>query len=164
MTQSLAQRLSAAAHRDLPHANPLSTNQFDALAQAIAGRRPRQVLDIGCGWDSFAFALAEACDAGVLAIDINAAFLARGRALTADREMAGRIECRDAAAEALVDERFDAVVCIDASQAFGTPRQALERCAGLMHADGRLLFADLVCAAGPAPEFVEFLGTERSTF
>lgn len=164
MTQSLAQRISAAAHRDLPHANPLSATQFDALVQAIASERPRKVLDIGCGWGSFAFALAAACEADILAIDINEEFLARARTLQADRALVGRIEFRDVAAEALLDERFDAVVCIGASQAFGTPLEALRRCAALMNADGTLLFADMVWTAEPAPEFLEFLGTARSTF
>ena len=161
---SLAQRISAAAHRDLPHANPLSTAQFDALAQAIAAARPRRVLDIGGGWGSFAFALAGACDAEVLVIDINAEFLARGEALATERASMGRVTFREASADALRDERCDAVVCIGASQAFGTPREALARCATLMNADGTLLFADLVWTAEPPPEFLAVLGAERSTF
>ncbi len=164
MTLSLAQRISAAAHRDLPHANPLSTAQFEALVQAIAATRPRKVIDIGGGWGSFALALADACDAAILVVDINTAFLARGAALATARGSVGRVEFREVDGQALVDERVDAVVCIGASQAFGTPRQALERCAGLMNSGGTLLFADLVWTAEPAPEFLEVLGAERSTF
>ena len=164
MPQSLAQRISAAAHRDLPHANPLSTTQFAELVQAIAQEHPRSVLDIGCGWGSFGLALAETCSTSILAIDINTTFLARARSLAADHTLIGRIELREAPAVELAGQRYDAVVCIGASQAFGTPHEALARCAALLNPGGTLLFADIVWAAEPATEFVKFLGADRSTF
>lgn len=164
MTPSLARRMSAAAHRDLPHANPLSAMQVDALVQAIATGHPRTVLDIGCGWGSFAFALADRCDASILAVDINTDFLARAKALAADRPRAGQVEFREVAAGDLSGTAYDAVVCVGASQAFGTPQEALARCADLMNPGGTLLFADMVWTAEPAPEFLAFLGTERSAF
>jgi cyclopropane fatty-acyl-phospholipid synthase-like methyltransferase len=156
--------MSVAAHRDLPHANPLSAAQFAALVQAIAEGRPRRVLDIGCGWGSFAIALAQACDASILAIDINADFLERAKALAASHVLAGEIEFREAPAETVSGQRFDAVVCIGAAQAFGTPRRALERCAALMRDGGTLLFADGVWTAEPPREFLDFLGIDRSMY
>jgi cyclopropane fatty-acyl-phospholipid synthase-like methyltransferase len=161
---SLAQRTSVAAHRDLPHANPLSPAQFDALVQAIAARRPREVLDIGCGWGSFALALAQACDTRVLAIDINADFLERGRQQAAGRPLLGTIDFRELPAEALAGQRFDAVVCIGAAQAFGKPPEALARCADLLTPGGTLLFADGVWTTEPPQDFLDFLGTDRSTY
>lgn len=164
MTLSLVQRVSVAAHRDLPHANPLSPTQFDALVQAIAKERPRTVLDIGCGWGSFAFALAESCETSILAVDINSEFLARAKSLAIGRTLIGHIEFRDVAGEELTDERYDAVVCVGASQAFGTPLEALGRCSAMVNQSGTLLFADMVWTAEPAHEFLEFLGADRSTF
>lgn len=164
MTLSLAQRMSAAAHRDLPHANPLSPAQFAALVEAVAARRPLDALDIGCGWGSFAIALARLCDTSILAIDINSDFLSRARALAADRALVGRVEFRESSVDTLIDKRYDAVVCIGSSQAFGTPLEALERCAALMKAGGTLLFAEGVWAAEPPQEYLDFLGAQRSTF
>jgi len=138
--------------------------QLDGLVRAIARERPRSVLDVGCGWGSIAFALAEACETSVLAVDINAEFLARANSLAADRALIGQVEFRDVAANELVDERYDAIVCVGASQAFGTPREALARCSAMMNPNGTLLFADMVWTAEPAHEFLEFLGTDRSTF
>lgn len=138
--------------------------QFDGLVQAIAKEKPRDVLDIGCGWGSFAFALAETCDTSILAVDINADFLARAKSLAADRTLIGQIEFRDVAAKELPDERYDAVVCVGASQAFGTPLEALARCSAMMNPNGTLLFADMVWTAEPSPEFLEVMGADRSTF
>ena len=156
--------MSAAAHRDLPHANPLSPVQFDALVQAVCAQRPRTVLDVGCGWGAFAIALARTCDADVRALDINTDFLARAAALAAESTLVGRIAFEDASAATLADERFDAIACIGASQALGTPREALARCASLLAPGGTLLFADGVWTAEPPQAFLDFLGMTRSTF
>lgn len=156
--------MSAAAHRDLPHANPLSTPQFDALVETIAQDLPRNVLDIGCGWGSFAIALAEVCDAAILGIDINSDFLSRATSMSAKRTLIGQIDFREASAAELSRERFDAVVCIGAAQAFGTPLQAIEHCTALLTDAGVLLFAELVWAAEPPREFLDFLGIERSMY
>jgi len=113
---------------------------------------------------SIAFALAQLCETSILAVDINAEFLARAASLAADRTLLGQVEFRAVAADELADERHDAIVCVGASQAFGTPLEALARCSAMMNPDGTLLFADMVWTAEPTQEFVEFLGTERSTF
>lgn len=58
--------------------------------------------------------------------------------------------------------KFDAVVCIGSSHAFGTPVEGLRQCAALVTAEGAVLFADLVWSAEPPEEFLAFLGSGRS--
>lgn len=50
---SLKDRTSAAAHRDIPHANPLSAAQLESLAKLVAASEPSTALEIGCGCFGF---------------------------------------------------------------------------------------------------------------
>ncbi len=164
MALTRAQRMSAAAHRDLPHANPLSSEQFDSLVKALADERPREVLDVGCGWGSFAIALAQVSDASIIGVDINTEFLARARSSSTGSKLIGSIDFRETSVMAVTNREFDAVACIGSAQAFGTTRQAVERCAALLRDDGILLFADGVWEQAPPQEFLDFLGIGASTY
>ena len=161
---TLPQRISAAAHRDLPHANPLSAAQMNALAAALARRNPRSVLEVGCGPGAFAIELARQCPARITALDINPDFLDRARTALQGQTLRGQVDFRLESTANLGAERFDAVVCMGASQAFGTSRQALARCAALTRPGGAVLFAELTWAAEPPLEFLSFLDCPRDLY
>ena len=164
MTSSLAQRVSAAAHDALPHANPLSVDQVEALIRSLAAPQPRTALDIGCGPGSLAIALAALSPTAVTAIDNNVDFLARGRQSARARPLLGSVSFEHRDAAHLGEQEFDAVLCVGSSQAFGSTLQALRRCASLLHRGGTLLFADLVWSAPPDDSLLSFLGVERSVY
>lgn len=159
------ERISAAAHARLAHANPLSSAQMSELIARVAAIGPATALDIGCGPGAFAVGLATRCDIHVRAVEPNELFVERGRLLASRAELAGTIEFE---ARALGDEdlgeRFDVVVCIGSSSAIGTPEEALRRCRDLVTERGLVVFADLVWAAEPPREFLEFLGSDADTF
>ncbi len=164
MTMSLAQRISVEAHLSLPHANPLLSMQMTSLVKTLAERAPQTVLDVGCGPGTFSIELAKACPAAIRAIDINPGFLDRARASAMGQLFRGRIDFQDQAASALGAEQFDALVCIGSSQAFGTPTEALARCAKLVRAGGTVVFAELVWSSEPHTDFLGFLGEPRSLY
>ena len=94
----------------------------------------------------------------VRAIDVNPAFLVRGRATAGSTRLIGTTTFLE---RPLLDDEggpFDVVVCIGSSGAVGSPREALHRCKTLMAPNGVLVFAELVWAAEPTEEFVAFLG------
>ena len=120
--------------------SPLSGHRADALAAAIARRRPTTVLDVGCGWAELLLRIvAAAPDARGLGVDSDERLIARGRTNAAQRGLVERIELRlSDAAEPL--EPADAVTCIGADHVFGTQAEALAALHQLVRPGGVLLF------------------------
>ncbi len=135
-----------------------------SLAHRLAQQKPLTVLDVGCGPGSFAIELAKACEASITAVDTNPLFLERAREAAAAESLRGRIEFVEQPASEITDRKFDAVVCIGSSHAFGLPVEALRHCASLLTPGGVVLFADLVWSAEPPAKFVAFLGMAKADF
>lgn len=158
MDPSPADRRTAAAHAALAWANPLDASAQARLLDGLAARlpaRPLRAADIGCGPGAWSEQLARrAPQLHLTGIDRNPLFIARAEQAATG---AVRFVCGDAR---LLDAQppFDVLLCIGASQAFGTPRQALAHLASRLAPGGHLLWADLEWAAAPAPEFLDFLG------
>lgn len=151
---SSPEQISAAAHAELPWANPLQADAWARLLDAMAARlQPgARGLDIGCGPGRLSRELASRRPLQLRGIDRNAAFIGRAR----QQALPGlQFEQGDAAG---VEGRFDFLLCVGASQAFGTPRQALARCRDLLLPGGLLLWADIEWASAPSAAFLEVLG------
>jgi SAM-dependent methyltransferase len=157
---SSAETISAAAHADLPWANPLQADAWLRLLDALAAQLApgARGLDIGCGPGRLARELACRVPLDLLGIDRNAGFIERARR---DAVPGQRFEQGDAAS---VQGRFDVVLCIGASQAFGTPREAMARCREMLQPGGLLLWADLEWAAEPPANFLDVLGCPRDLY
>lgn len=161
---SLPQRTSAAAHIDMQHANPLEARQMAHLVQQLAAMHPKSVLEIGCGPGTFSIELAKATCAAITALDINPDFVARARTSSASQQLLGRIDFQERSATDLCAEKFEAVVCIGSSQAFGNTTQALHKCVSFVQRGGCVLFGDLVWRRNPDSEFLGLLGSAVSDF
>jgi cyclopropane fatty-acyl-phospholipid synthase-like methyltransferase len=163
-TQTTAQKVSLAAHALLAHANPLTKQQMNQLAQLLAHRLANRAgataLEIGCGAGAFSLQVAQLCAVDIHAIDVHPGFLARARETAANSQLLGSVQFSAQDAAQLPAQTYDAVICIGSSQAIGSPAQALAYCASLLKSGGTLLFADLTWADVPNAEFLEFLGTE----
>lgn len=164
MEPSLAAQVSAIAHADLPHANPLSAAQIDEALRRVAACAPRTAIDIGCGPGSLAIRLAELCAAEVLAIDLNPFMLDRAIATARHATLLGTLDFSRADAASVAPQTFDAILCVGSSHALGAPRDALDWCRRALHPGGRLLFADLTWQAAPDAEFLDFLGVQESLY
>lgn len=163
MPQSRHQ-ISAAAHENVPHANPLSAAQMAELVEWATRWYPSTAIDIGCGPGSFSIGLAARVPVRIRAIDLNGEFLARGRSNARSAPLVGNIAFLERPLQEDEFEQFDVVVCIGSSGAVGSPREALHRCKQLMTRNGVLVFAELVWTAAPSQEFLSFLGIDDAYY
>lgn len=152
--------VSAAAHEAISHANPLSVAQMAELADWAIRRQPSIAIDIGCGPGSFSVAVASRSAVNVRAIDLNPAFVERGKSTAGSAKLVGNIEFFERALQEDEGGPFDLVVCIGSSGAVGNPRDALRRCKSLLALNGTLVFAELVWTTQPSEEFLSFLGID----
>ena len=119
---------------------PLSDQRANALAAAIARRRPQSVLDIGCGWAELLLRIvAAAPDARGLGVDSDERLIERGRANAAARGLSDRVELRASDGTEPLDPA-DAVTCIGSDHVFGTQVEALAALRPLVRPGGVLLF------------------------
>ena len=158
------QQISTEAHRDLPHANPLSVAQMRHLLEKVLSRQPRSILDVGCGAGEFSIALAAHQDVHVTALDINPYALERARAAASKAKLEGQVDFQECAATEYIGGPFDVAICIGSSQALGTPREALTELQKYVRPGGALIFAELCWSSTPSKEFLEFLGTPESHY
>jgi cyclopropane-fatty-acyl-phospholipid synthase len=100
-----------------------------------------RVLDVGCGWGSFAIHAATHYGVEVLGVTLSEQQVALGRRRVQEAGLAGRVELRLADYRELGDERFDAISSIGMVEHVGEERIDLymETLRGLLKPGGRLL-------------------------
>jgi SAM-dependent methyltransferase len=104
---------------------PLSGGRADAVAAALAARRPRTVLDIGCGWAELMLRILAASPATTgIGVDSDAVLIARGRTNAERRGLADRVRLIAADGNEPV-EPADLVLCVGSDHVYGTQAQAL---------------------------------------
>jgi cyclopropane fatty-acyl-phospholipid synthase-like methyltransferase len=157
MQQPLTLRTTAAAHAEIPYANPLSVRDVETLLREVASRSPATALDIGCGPGGICVQLAMLCQAEICAVDINPDFLQRAIAFARSAGVESRIRFAESSAEEIPLAKYDLVICIGSSHAFGGPTDALAWCRSRLAERGAILFADLMWSSAPPAEFVQFL-------
>ena len=160
----MRQRLSAAAHKALPHANPLSVAQMNTLVAFAEKTKPQTSLEIGCGAGSFSIALAKAMPHNAIAIDINPYMLDRARADAVKAGVAGSVKFLQRPAADYVCGPVDLAICIGASGAYGTPRDCLSALASLVDIGGHIVFGELVWMARPSKDYLDLLGVSEATY
>jgi cyclopropane-fatty-acyl-phospholipid synthase len=115
--------------------------KLELVCTKLGLKEGERVLDVGCGWGSFALHAATRHGVSVMGITLSEpqAELARRRAEQAG--VADRVEIRVADYRELVDERFDAISSIGMVEHVGEERIDLyaRQLAGLLVPGGRLL-------------------------
>jgi cyclopropane-fatty-acyl-phospholipid synthase len=116
-------------------------NKLEMVCSKLGLHEEERVLDVGCGWGSFALHAAERHGVRVVGVTLSPpqAELARRRAR--ERGLSERVEFRVADYRELAGERFDAIASIGMVEHVGEERIDLyaSRIAALLQPGGRLL-------------------------
>ncbi|HVE67992.1 MAG TPA: cyclopropane-fatty-acyl-phospholipid synthase family protein [Solirubrobacteraceae bacterium] len=115
--------------------------KLDLVARKLGLRPGVRVLDVGCGWGSFAVHAAQRYGARVTGITLSEPQAARARERAAQAGVADRVDIRVADYRDLRGERFDAVASIGMVEHVGAANIDLyaARLAALLEPGGRLL-------------------------
>jgi cyclopropane-fatty-acyl-phospholipid synthase len=111
------------------------------VCRKLALKEGERVLDVGCGWGSFAIHAAQNYGVKVLGVTLSEEQVKLGRRRVQEAGLADRIELRLADYREVRDERFDAISSIGMVEHVGEERIDLymRTLAGLLVQGGRLL-------------------------
>jgi SAM-dependent methyltransferase len=150
-------RISAIAHGEHPIAAPLGDDAVRMLLDRAVRRGDERVLDLGCGeaaWLVRALTAHPAVRAE--GVDIDDETVARGRTVIADAGLADRITLvAQDAKEFTSPHRFDVVVSIGASHAFGGLLPTLDAARRHLADDGCVLVGEGFWEREPSPATLE---------
>ena len=93
--------------------------KLDLIAQKLELTAGQRVLDVGCGWGSFAIHAAREYGVNVTGITLSPSQAELARTLVADAGVADRVEIRIADYRALTDEPYDAIASIGMAEHVG---------------------------------------------
>lgn len=154
------QLISALAHADHPIAAPLGSGSVRALLGRAIRRGDERLLDLGCGGGEWLMrALADHPRVRADGVDISGPALARAEDAATGLGVRDRLVLHrcDAAAYSS-GERFDVVLSVGASHAFGGLLPTLTAARKHLAPGGRVIVGDGFWEHPPSPDAVETLG------
>jgi SAM-dependent methyltransferase len=152
--------ISRLAHADHPIAAPLTDDAVATVLDRALPRGGERILDLGCGGGEWLLrALARKPSTRAVGVDLSEPALEHARREAAQRDVADRLVLhREDAAGFADEEKFDLVLCVGATHAFGGLLPALAAVRELLAPGGRVIIGDGFWEREPKPEVVEMLG------
>ena len=156
-------KFTTIAHSTHRYLSPLSPAKAAWLVERLELPNAARVLDIGCGGGALLIEVAAATGATGVGVDINPGFVERAAASARERGLESRLSWRcSPLLEAVTgSERFDAVLCLGASQAIGSFVDALAWSYRRLVAGGVALFADGFWQRRPDAAYLATLGASE---
>lgn len=160
------------AHADHPVAAPLDDASVDRLLRTALAvpPGPRSVLDLGCGdgtWLLRALRLSPGLrpDLRAVGVDLSGAGFERTRTAADAEGLGDRLQLHVAdAATWSAGERFDVVLSIGATHAFGGLVPTVEAAASHLHPGGRLLVGECFWEQPPSAGALAALGASADDY
>ncbi|MGO4492926.1 class I SAM-dependent methyltransferase [Arthrobacter sp. 2YAF22_2] len=125
--------------------------KLDLVCRKLGLRPGMRVLDVGCGWGSFALHAAQRYGADVVGVTLSAEQAELARKRVAEAGLTERVEIRVQDYRDVDDGPFDAISSIGMSEHVGREQMGryVSRLHGLLHPGGRLLNHAISWNAGP---------------
>lgn len=157
--------MSAVAHRWHPIAAPLSDSSVTRLIRRADPGPAAHALDLGCGLGAWGLALlGEQPGSRLVGVDRSSAALGMARSAAMEKGLADRAEWVEADARTWDGGRFDVVLCVGASHAFGGVEGTLDAIRTHLLPGGRAIFGDGVWEAPPSRRAQEALDAGPDEF
>lgn len=152
--------ISRLAHADHPIAAPLDDTSVGELLDHGIPRGDERVLDLGCGGGEWLLrALAARPQLRAEGVDISEASLTRAHEAAVELGVQDRLVLHQQdASEFTSPHRFDLVLCVGSTHAFGGLLPTLAAAREYLAPGGRVLVGDGFWEREPSPEAVEMLG------
>ncbi|MET8298942.1 class I SAM-dependent methyltransferase [Streptomyces sp. NPDC005180] len=158
------EQLSQLAHTHHPVKSPLGDDTVSRLLAQALPRGDERVLDLGCGGGAWLLrALAEHPKVRAEGVDISASDLEDARREAVRLGVDGRLalHCRSAE-EFSAPHRFDLVMCVGSTHAFGGLLPTLEAAREHLAPGGRVMVGDGIWEGEPSPLELEIMGGETA--
>lgn len=157
--------ISDLAHAEHPVASPLDDETVDRLLR-LALDDQRSVLDLGCGDGTWLLrALRRDRRLRAVGVDISGAGFDRVQAEAEQAGLGGGLELHQADAQEWTSpERFDVVISIGATHAFGGLIPTLAAAGRHLRPGGRLLVGECFWEQAPNEEMLSLLGAEPEDY
>lgn len=153
-------RFTTIAHRNHRLCNPLDPAALERALDGLGLAACDRVIDIGCGKAALLVELAQRHGISGVGVDINAAFLAEGRALAERAGVGAAVSLIEAEAADLdlAPGSFALALCIGSTHALGGYPETLRAFARLVRPGGHALVGQGYWKRPPDPEYLERLG------
>ena len=153
-------RFTTIAHREHRILNPLDPARLERVTAALGLEAGDRAIDVGCGKAVVLVDLARRHGTIGLGVDVNAAFLAEGRALAERHGVAALVTLveADAARLELEPEAFALALCLGATHALGGYAETLRALAPRVRPGGHVLVGQGYWKRTPDTEYLERLG------
>jgi cyclopropane-fatty-acyl-phospholipid synthase len=138
----------------------------DLVARKLGLRRGMRVLDVGCGWGSFAVHAAQTYGAHVVGVTLSEEQAAYAHARMREQDVSDRVEIRVQDYRDVDDGPYDAISSIGMAEHVGADMLSTYAAAayGLLRAEGRLLNHAISRRPGPRTPFSRTSFIDRYVF
>jgi protein-L-isoaspartate O-methyltransferase len=154
-------------HREHVFCNPMSVEKFEELVTLLRLEPDARILEIATGKGEFIVRMAERYDVQGVGVDLSPYCVADARRKLRERAPDAQLhflEMDGADYEPEQPHSFDLAACIGASWIYGGHRATLRALNGMVAPGGRIVVGEPYWRRGPAQEYLETIGEQRSTY
>lgn len=137
-------KFNSIAHGHLAYCSPINDEMIDEVSYLMQLEPGMSIADIGCAKAEILMRMADLCQVRAFGIDTNERYLHEAQEAIAQRMPAADITLlqQDALHHGYETESFDAVMCVNSTELYGTYDKAVMEIAKLTKAGGMVLMGD----------------------